>query len=187
MRCLPAMKARRNAWLTEVLLSRASSTPTGIEFRLGYGVTVHRGQARSYAVCGLRLDRGLPAMKATRTVWLTEVFVSRASSTPTEIEFRLGYGVIVHRGQARSYAVCRLRLDRGLPANQAIALTLWERCLPAMKATRTAWLTGVSVSRASSTPTGFQFFQGHGVIVHRGQARSYAVCRLRLERGLPAN
>jgi len=63
-------------------------------------------------------------MKATRTVWLTEVFVSRASSTPTGIEFRLGYGVFVHRGQARSYAVCRLRLERGLPANQAIASTL---------------------------------------------------------------
>jgi|GEM_PF-5790671 len=85
------MKATRTAWLTEVSLSRASSAPTGIQFRLGHRVIVYRGQARTYAVCGLWLERGLPAMKATRTVWLTEVSLSRASSAPTGIQFRLGH------------------------------------------------------------------------------------------------
>ena len=58
-----------------------------------------------------------------------------------------------------------------LARESADRLPLWERCLPAMKATRTVWLTGVFLSRASSAPTGIQFRLGHRVIVHRGQAR----------------
>ena len=72
-----------------------------------------------------------------------------------------------------------------LARESADRLPLWERCLPAMKATRTVWLTGVFLSRASSAPTGIQFRLGHRVIVHRRQARSYAIWGFRWSEACP--
>ena len=72
-----------------------------------------------------------------------------------------------------------------LARESADRLPLWERCLPAMKATRTVWLTEVFLSRASSAPTGIVVIQTHRVIVHRGQARSYAIWGFRWSEACP--
>ena len=72
--------------------------------------------------------------------------------------------VIVHRGQARSYrdrrirwsvwAAFRLARELGDAVFQADHQTLWERCLPAMQATRFVRQTALSFIAGKRAPTG---------------------------------